>query len=112
MDLIPVTVDLISRDGGLLPPCIWTCNSEIYMHIYILPQCSTTAARVLNSTGMDVQSHRSRCAISRGILIRLLPAKTLAPQLEYRSFIKDAIQCTQKCRALIKGLAPESRILP
>lgn len=23
-----VTADLIPRDGGLLPPCIWTCNPE------------------------------------------------------------------------------------
>ena len=38
------------------------------MHIYILPQCSTTAARVLNSAGMDAQFERLRCAISRGIL--------------------------------------------
>ena len=28
------------------------------MHIYILPQCSTTAARVLNSAGMDAQFER------------------------------------------------------
>ena len=39
------------------------------MHIYILPQCSTTAARVLNPAGMDAQFERLRCAISRGILI-------------------------------------------
>jgi len=38
------------------------------MHIYILPQCSTTAASVLNSAGMDAQFARSCCAISRGIL--------------------------------------------
>jgi len=42
--------------------------------------------------------------------IQFLPAKTLAPQLEYRSFIKDAVQRTQKCRVLIKVLTPESRI--
>ena len=40
------------------------------MHIYILPQCSTTAASVLNSAGMDAQFERSCCAISRGILTR------------------------------------------
>ena len=40
------------------------------MHIYILPQCSTTAASVLNSAGMDAQFERSCCAISRGILSR------------------------------------------
>ena len=28
--------------------------------------------------------------------IQFLPAETLAPQLEYRSFIKDAVQRTQK----------------
>jgi len=38
--------------------------------------------------------------------IQFLPAETLAPQLEYRSFIKDAVQRTQKCRVL----TPESRI--
>ena len=43
--------------------------------------------------------------------IQFLPAETLAPQLEYRSFIKDAVQLTQKCRVLIKVLTPESRIL-
>ena len=42
--------------------------------------------------------------------IQFLPAETLAPQLEYRSFIKDAVQRTQKCRALIKVLTSESRI--
>ena len=36
--------------------------------------------------------------------------ETLVPQLEYRSFIKDAVQRTQKCRVLIKVLTPESRI--
>ena len=41
------------------------------MHIYILPQCSTTAASVLNSAGMDAQFERSCCAISRGILSQL-----------------------------------------
>ena len=43
------------------------------MHIYILPQCSTTAASVLNSAGMDAQFERSCCAISRGILRRMRP---------------------------------------
>lgn len=42
--------------------------------------------------------------------IQFLPAEALAPQLEYRSFIKDAVQRTQKCRALIKVLTSESRI--
>lgn len=42
------------------------------MHIYILPQCSTTAASVLNSAGMDAQFERSCCAISRGILIPVI----------------------------------------
>ena len=42
--------------------------------------------------------------------IQFLPAEALAPQLEYRSFIKDAVQRTQKCRVLIKVLTPESRI--
>lgn len=42
--------------------------------------------------------------------IQFLPAETLAPQFEYRSFIKDAVQRTQKCRVLIKVLTPESRI--
>ena len=43
--------------------------------------------------------------------IQFLPAEALAPQLEYRSFIKDAVKRTQKCRVLIKVLTPESRIL-
>ena len=43
--------------------------------------------------------------------IQFLPAETLAPQLEYRSLIKNAVQRTQKCRVLIKVLTPESRIL-
>ena len=38
------------------------------MHIYILPPCSTTAARMLNPAGIPAQSQRSRCSISRGIL--------------------------------------------
>ncbi len=42
--------------------------------------------------------------------IQFLPVETLVPQLEYRSFIKDAVQRTQKCRVLIKVLTPESRI--
>ena len=42
--------------------------------------------------------------------IQFLPAEALAPQLEYRSLIKDAVQRTQKCRVLIKVLTPESRI--
>ena len=29
VDLASVTVDPFSRDGGLFPLCIWTCNSEI-----------------------------------------------------------------------------------
>ena len=45
------------------------------MHIYILPQCSTTAASVLNSAGMDAQFERSCCAISRGILTYELKKK-------------------------------------
>ena len=36
--------------------------------IYILPQCSTTAARLLNPAGMDAQFERSRCASWGGIL--------------------------------------------
>lgn len=32
VDLTSVTVELISRDGGLLPLCTWTCNSEIYTY--------------------------------------------------------------------------------
>lgn len=53
------------------------------MHIYILPPCSTTAARVLNPAGMTAQSQRSRCAISRGIL------NTLTIRAERRSKVKD-----------------------
>ena len=43
--------------------------------------------------------------------IQFLPAEALAPQLEYRSFIKDAVQRTQKRRVFIKVLTPESWIL-
>ena len=48
------------------------------MHIYILPQCSTTAASVLNSAGMDAQFERSCCAISRGILNNKLEKQNTA----------------------------------
>ena len=41
------------------------------MHIYILPQCSTTAARLLNPAGTSAQFERSKCAISGGILTEL-----------------------------------------
>ena len=30
MDRMPVRVGLISREGGLLSPCSWTCGCEIY----------------------------------------------------------------------------------
>ena len=60
----PEDLAVIGHTGDLLV--------DIYgrnlMHIYILPQCSTTAARVLNPAGMDAQFERLRCAISRGIL--------------------------------------------
>ena len=47
------------------------------VHIYILPCCSTTAARVLNPAGMDAQFERLRCAISRGILKAVKKSKKL-----------------------------------
>ena len=60
----PEDLAVIGHTGDLL--------ADIYarnlMHIYILPQCLTTAARVLNPAGMDAQFERLRCAISRGIL--------------------------------------------
>ena len=42
--------------------------AENTAHIYILPWCSTPAARLLNPAGRDAQSGRSRCAIRGGIL--------------------------------------------
>ena len=30
VDLMPVRVNLIPREDGLLSPCSWTCSSEIY----------------------------------------------------------------------------------
>lgn len=39
--------------------------------------------------------------------IQFLPAEALAPQLEYRSLIKDAVQRTQKCRVLITNFDDE-----
>ena len=42
------------------------------MHIYILPPCSTPAARLLNPAGTDAQSQRSRCATLGGILTAII----------------------------------------
>ena len=60
----PEDLAVIGHTGDLLAD-IYARNLT---HIYILPQCSTTAARVLNPAGMDAQFERLRCAISRGIL--------------------------------------------
>ena len=60
----PEDLAVIGHTGDLLVD-IYARNLT---HIYILPQCSTTAARVLNPAGMDAQFERLRCAISRGIL--------------------------------------------
>ena len=60
----PEDLTVIGHTGDLLVD-IYARNLT---HIYILPQCSTTAARVLNSAGMNAQFERSRCSISRGIL--------------------------------------------
>ena len=62
----PEDLAVIGHTGDLLVD-IYARNLT---HIYILPQCSTTAARVLNPAGMDAQFERLRCAISRGILIQ------------------------------------------
>ena len=62
----PEDLAVIGHTGDLLVD-IYARNLT---HIYILPQCSTTAARVLNPAGMDAQFERLRCAISRGILSR------------------------------------------
>ena len=62
----PEDLTVIGHTGDLLVD-IYARNLT---HIYILPQCSTTAARVLNPAGMDAQFERLRCAISRGILNR------------------------------------------
>ena len=64
----PEDLAVIGHTGDLLVD-IYARNLT---HIYILPQCSTTAARVLNPAGMDAQFERLRCAISRGILSRCL----------------------------------------
>lgn len=66
----PEDLAVIGHTGDLLVD-IYARNLT---HIYILPQCSTTAARVLNPAGMDAQFERLRCAISRGILIIHKPA--------------------------------------
>ena len=63
----PEDLTVIGHTGDLLVD-IYARNLT---HIYILPQCSTTAARVLNPAGMDAQFERLRCAISCGILILL-----------------------------------------
>ena len=60
----PEDLTIIGHTGDLLAD-IYARNLT---HIYILPQCSTTAARVLNSAGMDAHFVRTRCAISHGIL--------------------------------------------
>ena len=60
----PEDLAVIGHTGDLLID-IYARNLT---HIYISPQCSTTAARVLNPAGMDAQFERLRCAISRGIL--------------------------------------------
>ena len=60
----PEDLAVIGHTGDLLVD-IYARNLT---HIYILPQCSTTAARVLNPAEMDAQFERLRCAISRGIL--------------------------------------------
>ena len=60
----PEDLTVIGHAGDLLVD-IYARNLT---HIYILPQCSMTAARVLNPAGMDAQFERLRCAISRGIL--------------------------------------------
>ena len=58
------------------------------MHIYILPQCSTPAASLLNLAGMPAQSQRLRCAISRGILNHLFQIiVSLADQSEKQGFL-------------------------
>ena len=72
----PEDLTVIGHTGDLLVD-IYARNLT---HIYILPQCSTTAARVLNPAGMDAQFERLRCAISRGILIRVSAWCLLAPK--------------------------------
>lgn len=58
----PEDLTVIGHVGDLLVD-IYAVNTT---HIYILSPCSTTAARLLTPAGMDAQSQRSRCAISRG----------------------------------------------
>ena len=71
----PEDLAVIGHTGDLLVD-IYARNLT---HIYILPQCSTTAARVLNPAGMDAQFERLRCAISRGILIQSFGGEDLFP---------------------------------
>ena len=72
----PEDLAVIGHTGDLLVD-IYARNLT---HIYILPQCSTTAARVLNPAGMDAQFERLRCAISRGILSPMLAGKIAVGQ--------------------------------
>ena len=73
----PEDLAVIGHTGDLLVD-IYARNLT---HIYILPQCSTTAARVLNPAGMDAQFERLRCAISCGILSLFNKPNLLADNL-------------------------------
>ena len=82
----PEDLAVIGHTGDLLVD-IYARNLT---HIYILPQCSTTAARVLNPAGMDAQFERLRCAISRGILnLRSTP--------DWAEAQEEVIQRMEKC---------------
>ena len=82
----PEDLAVIGHTGDLLVD-IYARNLT---HIYILPQCSTTAARVLNPAGMDAQFERLRCAISRGIL-NVVRKTQASVDKQYYSQIGDVI---------------------
>lgn len=67
----PEDLAVIGHVGDLFVD-IYTANA---IHIYILPPCSTTAARMLNPARMSAQLERLRCAISRGILTLLIRSR-------------------------------------
>ena len=93
----PEDLAVIGHTGDLLVD-IYARNLT---HIYILPQCSTTAARVLNPAGMDAQFERLRCAISRGILTEVLHDRVkvsdVQPITEKEYYVRD-------CTALLDAV--------
>lgn len=115
----PEDLTVIGHTGDLLVD-IYARNLT---HIYILPQCSTTAARVLNPAGMDAQFERLRCAISRGILSQndFLRAAADAVHAAYPFHLIGSFECfghaflLHHCRnddfhALVAGLVDLGKV--